>query len=277
MTVDESDALLCANAVSYAYDSIPVIRNVTVTAKSGDCIGLLGPNGSGKTTLLHLLSGLIPPSSGNVTLNGIELDQLRRRAVARQLALVPQETVLVFDYCVREVVLMGRYAHLDTFANETQEDLDIVEQCLLLTGTLGFADRPFSTLSGGEKQRVVIASALAQLMPSSANPGPANDPVLLLDEPTTSLDLRYQLLTADVLRTLRQQRTATLVLSTHDPNFAAGLCDELILLREGTIIASGPTKSVLTIEHLRELYGIDTEITIHQKTGQLLVVPIKTE
>ena len=98
MTVDESDALLCANAVSYAYDSIPVIRNVTVTAKSGDCIGLLGPNGSGKTTLLHLLSGLIPPSSGNVTLNGIELDQLRRRAVARQLALVPQETVLVFDY-----------------------------------------------------------------------------------------------------------------------------------------------------------------------------------
>ncbi len=277
MTVDESDALLCANAVSYAYDSIPVIRNVTVTAKSGDCIGLLGPNGSGKTTLLHLLSGLIPPSSGNVTLNGIELDQLRRRAVARQLALVPQETVLVFDYCVREVVLMGRYAHLDTFANETQEDLDIVEQCLLLTGTLSFADRPFSTLSGGEKQRVVIASALAQLMPSSANPGPANDPVLLLDEPTTSLDLRYQLLTADVLRTLRQQRTATLVLSTHDPNFAAGLCDELILLREGTVIASGPTKSVLTIEHLRELYGIDTEITIHQKTGQLLVVPIKTE
>jgi len=275
MTVGKSGALLCANAVSYAYDSIPVISNVTVTAESGDCIGLLGPNGSGKTTLLHLLSGLISPSSGNVKLDGIELNKIGRSAVARRLALVPQETVLVFDYSVSEVVLMGRYAHLDTFANETQEDLDIVKQCLRLTGTLGLADRPFSALSGGEKQRVVIASALAQLMPSSTNPSPVNDPVLLLDEPTTSLDLRYQLLIADVLRTVSQQQTVTLVLSTHDPSFAAELCDQLILLREGTVIASGPTKSVLTIEHLRELYGIDTEITTHQKTGRLLVVPIK--
>ena len=276
MTVDESDALLCANAVSYAYDSTPVISNVTVTARPGDCIGLLGPNGSGKTTLLHLLAGLMPPSSGNVKLNGIELDQLERSAVARQLALVPQETVLAFDYSVNEVVLMGRYAHLHTFANETQEDLDIVKQCLLLTGTAAFADRPFSTLSGGEKQRVVIASAFAQLIPSKTNPVSVNDAVLLLDEPTTSLDLRYQLLTADVLKTVRQKQSVTLVLSTHDPNFAAALCDQLILLREGTIIASGPTKSVLTIEHLRELYGINTEITIHHKTGQLLVVPLTT-
>ena len=276
MTVDESDALLCANAVSYAYDSTPVISDVTITARPGDCIGLLGPNGSGKTTLLHLLAGLMPPSSGNVKLNGIELAQLERSAVARQLALVPQETVLVFDYSVNEVVLMGRYAHLHTFAKETQEDLDIVKQCLLLTGTSAFADRPFSTLSGGEKQRVVIASALAQLIPSKANPVSVNDAVLLLDEPTTSLDLRYQLLTADVLKTVRQKQSVTLILSTHDPNFAAGLCDQLILLREGTIIASGPTKSVLTIEHLRELYGINTEITTHHKTGQLLVVPLTT-
>ena len=110
---------------------------------------------------------------------------------------------------------MGRYAHLDTFANETQEDLDIVKQCLRLTGTLGLADRPFSALSGGEKQRVVIASALAQLMPSGANPSPVNDPVLLLDEPTTSLDLRYQLLIADVLRTVSQQQTVTLLSLIH--------------------------------------------------------------
>ena len=276
MTVNESDALLCAHAVSYAYDSTPVISDVTITARPGDCIGRLGPNGSGKTTLLHLLAGLMPPSSGNVKLNGIELAQLERSAVARQLALVPQETVLVFDYSVNEVVLMGRYAHLHTFAKETHEDLDIVKQCLLLTGTAAFADRPFSTLSGGEKQRVVIASALAQLIPSKTNPVSATEAVLLLDEPTTSLDLRYQLLTADVLKTVRQKQSVTLVLSTHDPNFAAGLCDQLILLREGTIIASGPTKSVLTIEHLRELYGINTEITTHHKTGQLLVVPLTT-
>ena len=112
MTVNESDALLCAHAVSYAYDSTPVISDVTITARPGDCIGLLGPNGSGKTTLLHLLAGLMPPSSGNVKLNGIELAQLERSAVARQLALVPQETVLVFDYSVNEVVLMGRYLSL---------------------------------------------------------------------------------------------------------------------------------------------------------------------
>ena len=147
MTVGKSDALLCANAVSYAYQSIPVISDVTVTAKSGDCIGLLGPNGSGKTTLLHLLAGLIAPVSGSVELNGIKLGQLGRRAIARQLALVPQETALVFDYSVSEVALMGRYSHLDTFANETQEDLDIIDQCLLVTATLGLANRPFSTLS----------------------------------------------------------------------------------------------------------------------------------
>jgi len=177
-------ALLWADNVSFRYaPGAPlVVDGVSVRLSAGAFVGILGPNGSGKTTLLRLLSGTRQPSSGRVLLDDRPLDQLSRRAVARQIAVVPQETELAFEYRAIEIVLMGRHAHLGMFAVEGPEDLRIAEQSMAATGTAHLANRLFHELSGGEKQRVVIAGALAQ----SAN-------LLLLDEPTASLDLGYQL------------------------------------------------------------------------------------
>lgn len=169
---------------------------------------------------------------------------------------------------------MGRHPHLSAFAVEGPDDIDVVNRSLASTGTAHLADRPFSTLSGGEKQRVVIASALAQLMPADGATTAAEGTVLLLDEPTASLDLGYQLEMASLLGTLHRRSGVTMVVSTHDLNFAVGVCDQLVLLRDGGVIAAGPTDTVLTADNVRALYGVETHVARHAATGRLLVVPI---
>jgi iron complex transport system ATP-binding protein len=237
-----------------------VLDRVSLSIARGDVVGILGPNGSGKTTLLRLLSGTRAPTAGAVTLDGVALTRLSRRAVARRIAVVPQETQLAFDYTVMEMVLMGRHPHLGLFEMEGPQDVAVARDAMAATGTAGLDARPFNTLSGGEKQRVVIAAALAQ----------ASD-ILLLDEPTASLDLRYQLEVAALLRRLNAERQVTLVVSTHDLNLAAGLCRSIVMLREGRVLAAGPTAEVLTPQHVRTLYDVDADIDIHPASGHLIV------
>ena len=237
----------------------------------GGFVGILGPNGSGKTTMLRLLAGTRRPQSGSVTLDEQDLARFSRAALARRMAVVPQETHLAFDYRVIEVVLMGRYPHLGTFELEGPRDIAAARQALAATGTAALLDRAFASLSGGEKQRVVIAAALAQIaaVPSTASP------ILLLDEPTTALDLAYQLETAALLRDLQRRLPISIVVSTHDLNFAASLCRTLVLLKEGAVIAQGPSEDVLTPASIRELYGVDADVTRHERAGHLIVVPVR--
>ena len=188
--------------------------------------------------------------------------------MARRMAVVPQETHLAFDYSVIEVVLMGRYPHLATFEIEGPEDLGIARRALAATGTLELEDRGFDTLSGGEKQRVIIASALAQIAGSS-------NAILLLDEPTAALDLAYQLELAALLRSLQEELSIAIAISTHDLNFAAGLCRTLVLLKEGRVLTSGPTDEALTPERIRALYGVEVDLTRHPSTGRLTIVPLR--
>ena len=190
---------------------------------------------------------------------------MARSKVACELAVVPQETHPAFEYSALEMVLMGRYPHLGRFAIEGPDDLRMVRDAMAATGTTALEHRAFDTLSGGEKQRVVIAAALAQ----SAR-------VLLLDEPTASLDLAYQLEVAALVVRLNQERGVTIVLSTHDLNFAASVCRSLILLREGRVIDAGPTERVLTTANIRAVYGVEADITSHERAGHLTVVPIRT-
>ena len=285
---------ICARNVSFVYpsrarDARPAVAGVTLDVPPGARLGLLGPNGSGKTTLLKLLGGVLTPSSGEVTLDGRTMRQLGRRAVARRIAMVPQDTHPAFDYTALELVLMGRHPHLGAFEVETAADLTIAEDAMKATGTSEFMGRHFSTLSGGERQRVVIASALAQ-----------QSDVLLLDEPTASLDPGFQIEIAELLLRLHRDRGLSLVLSTHDLNLAASICDTLVLMQVrlepdstgdpdttgnprgvrlqadpvGSVIAVGPTRDVLTPDNIAALYGIRAEIGFHEAAGHLVVVPV---
>lgn len=302
--------MLHAEGVWVAYDADPVLRDVSLRVVRGDLVGILGPNGSGKTTLLRVLGGLATPQRGSVSLDGCDLSRFPRAELARRLAIVPQETHLAFDYTVLEIALMGRYPYLGAFELEGPTDLAVARAALAATGTLLLQDRSFSTLSGGEKQRVIVASALAQIWesgtrdrglgtggepaargvaasparpraskgeiapaPSPQPPGPGSE-ILLLDEPTASLDLRYQLEMAATLRALNRERQITMVVSTHDLNLAAGLCRDLVLLREGRVMAAGATEAVLTADAVRELYDADADVRWHEQAGHVTVVPL---
>jgi iron complex transport system ATP-binding protein len=265
--------LLQAADVHFGYDpASPVVRGVSLDVPPGAFLGILGPNGSGKTTLLRLLAGTRRPSRGHVTLDGTDLSRVPRATIARRMAVVPQETHLAFDYTALEVVLMGRYPHLRAFEIEGPEDVTIARQSLEATGTRDLQDRLFSTLSGGEKQRVVIAAALAQIG-RPAGTGTSNA-VLLLDEPTAALDLAYQLEVAALLRELQDRLPIAIVVSTHDLNFAASLCRTIVLLKRGEVLASGPIDDVVTPARIRELYGVEAEVERRPSTGHLIVVPV---
>ncbi len=255
--------MLKAADVSFAYGTTPVLHDVSFVVPPGRIIGLLGPNGSGKTTLLRLMAGTLSPVSGTVQIDDADIRTLSRREIARRIAVVPQETHSAFDFTVLDIVLMGRYPHLRTFELEGGSDLAIARDALAATGTLPMEHRLFSTLSGGEKQRVVIAGALAQASHA-----------LLLDEPTASLDLGYQLAIARLLTDLNRERGTTMMVSTHDLNLAASLCSELVLIREGRIIAQGATDAVLTTANVRVLYDVDAEVGYNARAGHVTVVPI---
>ncbi len=268
--------LLAADAVSFSYVASglsrtrrppdaghDVLHNVSVSAARGAIVGLLGPNGSGKTTLLRLLAGTLAPLQGTVTLEGQSIARLSRLALAQRIAVVPQETHATFDVTALDIVLMGRYPHLGAFQLEGAEDLRVARDAMRATATTAFEHRAFATLSGGEKQRVAIASALAQ----------ASD-VLLLDEPTASLDIGSQFDVVDLLLRLNRERGTTMVVSTHDLNVAAGLCHELVMIRDGRVIAHGRTGDVLTPATVRALYGVEAEIAMHARAGHLTVVPV---
>ena len=266
--------MLQAADVWFGYDAAkPVLRGVTVAAAPSTVVGILGPNGSGKTTLLRLLAGTRAPQRGSVTFMATPLHQLSRGALATRMAVVPQETHLAFDYTVAEVAMMGRYAHLRPFEIEGPADVAAIEETLASTGTLGLKDRPFTPLSGGEKQRVIIAAALAQIGATRSAAARNEQGFLLLDEPTASLDLAYQLEVADLLRRLPHERGVGIVISTHDLGLAGTLCDRLAMIRDGQILADGPTDDVLTPENIRRVYGVEADVLRHP-SGHRVVVPI---
>ena len=263
--------LLRAADLTFAYGDKPVVCNVSLDVAGDGFVGIIGPNGSGKTTLLRLLAGTRMADSGSVALDGTLLRTMSRAQIARRMAVVPQEMQLAFEYSVLEIVLMGRYPHLGPFAVEGPADITVAREALAATGTLDLEQRSFWTLSGGEKQRVIIAAALAQIQGTREHGGRA----LLLDEPTAALDLKYQLGIAALLRSLHAGHDLAIVVSTHDLNFAAGLCQSLVMLKQGQVLAAGPVDEVLTPVRIRELYDVDVEVARHAVTGHLTVTPLR--
>lgn len=248
--------------VSLGYEAKPVLCGLDLKIREGEFVGLLGPNGCGKTTLLNLLAGVLKPTEGKIHLYDRELRSYSRREAARIVSVLPQETFIEFPFSALEVVLMGRAPYLGTFQWESPHDLEIAREAMRLTDCLDFADRDVRLLSGGERERVLLARALAQ-----------EPRILLLDEPTTHLDLQHQSEIFRLLKRLHSERALTLIVVLHDLNFAATACGRLLLLAEAKLRADGAPSEVLHPETLREVFGTELLSGIHPETGRPYFLP----
>ncbi|WP_406508452.1 ABC transporter ATP-binding protein [Streptomyces sp. NBC_00212] len=235
-----------------------LLCGITLDAAEGETVALVGPNGSGKTTLLRCVYGTLRPTTGRVLLDGADLHAMPVKARARRIATVPQDADAGgIELTVREIVAMGRSPHHRFWEADTAADDTLVREALARVGIADLAARPFPSLSGGERQRALVARALVQ-----------QPDVVVLDEPTNHLDIRYQL---EVLSLVRELGTVNL-LALHDLNLAAYYCDRICVLAAGRIVAAGPPADVLTAELLREVYGVNAEVSRHPVTGAPTVV-----
>jgi len=251
---------LAFDRVALALGGRPVLRGVDLALAPGEMLGLVGANGAGKTTLIRLATRLVRPDAGAVRVGGEPVERMTRRALARRIAVVPQETQVPFPFRAAEIVLLGRAPHLGLLGFESRTDLERAERALDAVGLAGFGERSMLELSGGQRQLVSLARALAQ------------DPeILLLDEPTAFLDLRHRVEALEIVRGLAAAGRSVLVVS-HDLALAARFCDRLALLADGRVLESGPPAEVLTPASLRAVYGIEAEV-LHAPDGTPVVVP----
>lgn len=253
---------LTAHRLTLSYDTTPIVAALDLELLDGKITALVGPNGCGKSTLLRGLARLLKPKAGTVYLNGKELAALPTREIAQQLGLLPQGPVPPEGITVRELVAQGRYPHQSWFDQWSVEDEAHLQRALERTGLVELAERPVDTLSGGQRQRAWIAMTLAQ-----------DTEILLLDEPTTFLDLAHQVEVLDLLETLNVEGK-TIVMVLHDLNQAARYAHQLVALHQGKLYAHGAPQQVLTEALVREVFGVECRIVPHPVTHAPLVVPL---
>jgi iron complex transport system ATP-binding protein len=246
------------------YDTHPVLDGTEFKVERGDLVALLGANGAGKSTLLRVISRILQPTAGHVLLDGQELKQFSSKEAARLMAVVPQETAADFDFTVEEIVAMGRFPYLSRFQKEDQVDRDIVRRSMEMTGVAHLADRSIAALSGGEKQRVVMARAVCQ-----------QPEVLLLDEPTANLDIGYQSMLLELASRLNREQGVTVIAAIHDINLAVHHFNRFILLSGGRVLAAGRAEEVITAENIQKSYGVPASIYRHPLHGVLQVSVVK--
>lgn len=244
------------NHVTYSYGERPAADDVSLQVDSGEFVGLIGPNGGGKSTVLKMVYRGLTPERGSITLDGGDLLTMPYRTSAQKLAVVGQENEVPFDFSVEEIVAMGRSPHKRLLDGDTPHDRYMVRHALEHLGMEQLAKRSYRRLSGGEKQRVLIARAIAQ-----------ESDFFILDEPTNHLDIRYQLQIFDFIKRLR----VTVLAAIHDLNMAALYCDRLYVLKEGRVVLQGTPEEVLTPAHLEEVYGVRSTVETHPITGKRVI------
>ncbi|MFR9211706.1 MAG: ABC transporter ATP-binding protein, partial [Intestinibacter bartlettii] len=241
---------ICATDIKMEIGNNEILKGVSIDSKNREFIGIIGPNGSGKSTLLKCIYRILKPNNGCIMLGEEDISKMSVKESAKKLAVVAQHNYYNFDFSVGEVVLMGRSPHKKSLEPDNSEDYDIVNESLEKVGMLGFKNRSFSTLSGGEQQRVILARALAQ-----------QTPCLILDEPTNHLDIKYQLSLLNIVKSLN----LTIISAIHDLNIASMYCDRLFVMKNGRIVGMGTPQEVLTKEFIKEIYDIDVEIVYDSK------------
>jgi len=259
------------NQLSFRYDSVLghpsgdrsawVISGMDFTVRQGEIVGVIGPNGSGKSSLLKLLARLVRPQEGTIRLFGAELGTLSRESISRQVAYMPQDLSYDFPFSVLDMVLMGRFPHRsggvwNLVGWERQEDLAVAEEAMIQADVTHLAKRMISTLSAGERQRVLLARALAQV-----------PRVLMLDEPTAHLDLNHQLDVCRILQLVHAQLQMTVLLVSHDINLASQYCDRILVMKQGAVVCIGPPRDVIHPRVLSEVYGCQVLVDAHPDTG----------
>lgn len=242
--------------LSFSYGEKEAIDHISLHVKEGEFVGVIGPNGSGKSTVLkNVYRGLIP-DSGTITLDGENLLKMSYKKSARKLAVVGQENDVPFDFLVEEIVAMGRTPHKKLFDIDSPRDKEIVNHALWHLGMESMAKRNYLNLSGGEKQRVIIARAIAQ-----------ECDFFILDEPTNHLDISYQIQIFDFIKRLK----VTVLSAIHDLNMAALYCDRIYVLKEGKVVLEGTPEEVLTPDHIYRVYGVKSSVEKHPITGKLTI------
>lgn len=252
------------NGVAFHYDGEWTLRGINLTIGLREVLGIIGPNGSGKTTLLKILARLLHPFEGEVLFKDRTLSSIQTALLAQQVAFIPQEHQIVFPYTALEIVLMGRYPHMRGWAFESKKDHRIALAAMERMEVDGLADRLFSELSGGEKQRVIIARALAQ-----------EPKVLLLDEPATFLDLHHQMGIYAILEELNRRQEMTLIMVSHDLNMASQFCHRLLLLNQGRMVRTGSPEEILTVDQIRATYRCEVIVDKHPVTRKPRVTPLQ--
>jgi iron complex transport system ATP-binding protein len=242
--------------IFFRYTDQWVIEDLSFHVDDGEFWGIIGPNGAGKTTLLKMMYGLFNPSRGRVSIDGNELRQMKRREIAKKIAVVPQEHQISFPFTSLEVVLMGRSPYLGRLQFESRHDFELAERAMGLTDTLNFARRPINELSGGERQRVFIARALAQ-----------EPEIILLDEPTSNLDINHQVEFYELISRLNREKRLTILAVSHDINLASEYCRKILLLKGGRIFKMGSPREVVVEEYISHVYGSRVLVDENPVTG----------
>lgn len=249
-----------ARQVNFGYGEVAILTSVSLCIEAGEMVAILGPNGAGKSTLLKVLSGILPPESGEIRLNGESIRRLSPRQLARWVALVSQEVNREVPFSVEEIVRMGRSPHTSFWGTMGRDDLECVEQALAITDIGHLRRKMLNAISSGEFQRVMIALALAQ-----------DTPYLLLDEPTAFLDLKHQMQILGLLRHLNRERGKTIITVTHDLNLAAMFFGRILMMKSGTIAAGGLPAEVFTPPIIREIFEVNTRTATEAGRGAVRI------
>ena len=263
MTALNTPSRLWAEHLTLGYDDKVVAHDLTVHIPDGELTVIIGPNACGKSTLLRTLSRLLQPRAGQVWLDGQAIQRYPTKDVARRLSLLPQSSTAPSDILVRELVARGRYPHQRLFSRWQADDERAVQAAMTATGVAELADKPVDTLSGGQRQRVWIAMVLAQ-----------ETPLVLMDEPTTWLDIAHQIDLLELMRELNRDRGHTLVVVLHDLNHACRYATHLIAMRDGKVIASGVPKEIVTPQLIEAVYGLACVIIDDPVSGTPMIVPV---
>ncbi len=252
------------HGLKLSYDAQPVLEDTSFTVGRGDLVALLGANGAGKSSLLRCISRILKPTAGTILLDRQELNQLDSKEAARKMAVVPQEATADFDFTVEDIVMMGRLPYLGRFQKEDHQDHEIVRRSMEMTGVSHLAGRSIATLSGGEKQRVIMARAVCQ-----------QPEVLLLDEPTANLDIGYQSMLLELAARLNREQKVTVFAAIHDINLAVHHFNRFILLAGGRIMAAGRPEEVITPENIKKSYGVSATTYRHPLHGVLQISVVR--